>query len=132
MKSCLPDLSIIDITPASDSSLNIINFYSKDLITIRDQKISTNVGVTPNTIVTFDSCAQLFEIASELNKTNQDMIFIFGGSENYITDFMKAKSTTLDIYLEIMNLGAAVRTYNSLALDGRDVCAFFELENGKK
>ena len=127
MQSRLPDLNLIDITPKLAHDINIIQYYSNLSFTIQNQKITGNFSITPDIIREFNSDEELIEIAKQIMSQKNETIFLYGSDDDNRRNAAEAKCIGANIHIETMSIGSAARTYNALVQDGREICAFFEL-----
>jgi uncharacterized protein len=126
--SKLPDLSVIDISPAIDEGTNIVNSYNEISITINNTKFYHSVIVNERDIIKYESF-------DDINKLNLDdnSIIIFGSKNVTLRESFYnfiSKKTTKYIY-EIMDLAPACRTFNVLIQEGRKVYAIFNINQDK-
>jgi len=112
----------------SDPRLNLIRSYASGVITIGEQQLSAPFIVSPTRLVV-DWAVTGFE---ELTERSLEPLLSFGASIVLIgagdqqpppSRALRAQFRARGIGLECMNLGAACRTYNVLASEGRDVVA---------
>ena len=112
----------------SDPRLNLIRSYASGVITIGEQQLSAPFIVSPTRLVV-DWAVTGFE---ELTERSLEPLLSFGAGIVLIgagdqppppSSALRAQFRARGIGLECMNLGAACRTYNVLASEGRDVVA---------
>ncbi|MDX1924488.1 MAG: Mth938-like domain-containing protein [Rickettsiaceae bacterium] len=130
MRSKLPDLAVIDITPDVDENANIISSYSEKYITVKDQKYYGNIFITKNSVENFANIDDALRIMQKINELEfeKNYIIIFGCNSEEIINEIYISTMKFGINIESMNISAAIRTYNVLVQDGREIFAFFGLE----
>ena len=98
----------MEITPQVPKNKNIISAYGENYLIIRETKIYTPVLISPDSIE--------YLILQDLDKIKDSFEIIILGSNS------KIDRTKYD-YAEIMDFGAACRTYNILLIEGRKVAS---------
>ena len=123
--SKLPDLSAIDITPILPEGTSIVKSYSENSITINDKKFDYNIIVSEFDIIKFAS----FDDIDRLN-IDENTIIIFGSknieARQEFHEFISKKDPRH--MFEIMDLGAACRTFNVLIQESRKVVGIFDVQ----
>ncbi len=117
----------MDITPIIDPKLNLITGYGKYGFTINNNIYSSAIICLPQQIFPLN-IANIEEINQYniepilIGKSNIDLLII-GYGNSYITPSVHLKNILLshNINYELMNLGAACRTYNVLISEGRKI-----------
>jgi uncharacterized protein len=111
-----------------DPGINLVRRYGGGEILIGEQRSTRPLIITPKRLI-LDWCASslasLSEIALEALFAQQTGIVLLGGGElqSLPSASLRAAFRVRGIALECMNLGAACRTYNILANEGRSVAA---------
>ncbi len=129
MKSHLPSLSTIDISPQLDDDTNIITAYTENSISIISQKITSNCILSKQELHFFDSISDVVDKAGKIIAENSNSVIIYGTNNLRNADYIEEKASSANINIEFMALASAIRTYNILLQDGRDVHTFFELNS---
>src|SRR6476469_10049180 len=106
---------------------NLIRRYGADFIQIGEQEIRASCIVSATTLtpwaprsveqVTVESLAPLFELQPEV------VVLSTGVTQRFPRAALRAEFATRKIGLEVMEVGAACRTYNVLVSEERKVLA---------
>jgi uncharacterized protein len=106
---------------------NLIRRYGADFIQIGEQEIRASCIVTASTLtpwpprkveeVTVESLAPLFALQPEV------VVLSTGGTQKFPRAALRAEFAARKIGLEVMEVGAACRTYNVLISEERRVLA---------
>jgi uncharacterized protein len=119
---------IMRLALESDPRVNLVRRYGGGEILIGEQRITRPLIITPQRLV-LDWDASTLEDLSELQLetllAQKAGIVLLGSGEiqSLPSAALRARMRARGIALEWMNLGAACRTYNILANEGRDVAA---------
>jgi uncharacterized protein len=116
----------MDITPLVKEGTNIISSYSKDYVVIQESKYEKPIIITKDIIHKYNDLEDAKNYI--LNNLNKDNLIILLGVDkvNYLEyDVLISEFSKFNISVELLNYGAAVRTYNILALEERNVLAWF-------
>jgi len=123
----------LDVTPLVDSSTKIIKSYSDDGFVINNEKISDNIIIYYDKLLNWsftdndDIYTSLVSAVLVVNNQSSDKIelLILGTGKTilHIPEAVKNQFRENNISLEIVDSGAACRTYNSLIAEGRKVAA---------
>ena len=118
------------------SGINLIRRYGADFIAIGEQEIRSSCLVTANSIEPWtprsvdelraENLAALFEIAPEV------VVMSTGAKQLFPRAALRAEFATRRIGLEVMEIGAACRTYNVLVGEERRVLAAILLPGPSK
>ncbi len=120
----------MDITPLIKDGQNIIQGYGSGKIKVSGKSYDSAVYVFPDRIVDwtldkpandagYEDFAQLFDDADDID------VVLFGCGEKIMFMPPKTKQSLKDkgLQIEVMDTGAACRTYNVLMAEGRRVVA---------
>jgi uncharacterized protein len=115
------------ITQQRQDGANLIRRYGADYIVVGDEEIRSSCIVTaevlspwpPHSVdeLTTDSLAPLFALAPEV------VVLATGAIQRFPRARLRAEFATRRIGLEVMEIGAACRTYNVLVSEERKVLA---------
>ncbi len=118
------------------SGINLIRRYGADFIAIGEQEIRSSCLVTANSIEPWtprsveelraEHLAALFELAPEV------VVLSTGAKQLFPRAALRAEFATRRIGLEVMEIGAACRTYNVLVGEERRVLAAILLPGPSK
>jgi uncharacterized protein len=119
------------------SGINLIRRYGADFITLGEEDIRASCLVTaatltrdwpPRTIeeLTVEHLSPLFELAPEV------VVLATGAQQKFPRAALRAEFATRRIGLEVMEVGAACRTYNVLVGEERRVLAAILLPGSAK
>ena len=107
------------------SGINVIRRYGADFIVIGEQEIRSSCLVTGNSLEPWtprsveelraEHLGALFELAPEV------VVLSTGAKQMFPRAALRAEFATRRIGLEVMEIGAACRTYNVLLGEFRDV-----------
>jgi len=111
-----------------NSSSNKIISYSDDSFTLKDKKIASNLVISKDHLIESWSVEHYNVLTlQQMDKIiawQPEVIIIGAGKESGIQNQeLLAYITSKNIGLEIMNTGAACRSYNLLIDEGRNVVA---------
>ena len=110
-----------------------IRAYTENSIKINDQVFSHSLIITTQHVTPWDVndfsalSAEKFQILAELDV--EIILFGTGAKQRFPAMALTQAIIAQQKSLEVMNNGAACRTYNILAADGRKVAAAILLEN---
>ena len=106
---------------------NLIRRYGADHVVVGDRELRTSCIVGPALLepwsprsfdeLTVESCAPLFALAPEV------VVLSTGTTQRFPRAALRAEFATRKIGLEVMEIGAACRTYNVLVAEERRVLA---------
>jgi uncharacterized protein len=124
-------------TQQPSSGINLIRSYGADFITLGEEDIRASCLVTAATItrnwpprsvaqLTVDHLPPLFELAPEV------VVLATGARQEFPRAALRAEFATRRIGLEVMEVGAACRTYNVLVGEERRVLAAILLPGSAK
>ena len=118
------------------SGINLIRRYGADFIVIGEQEIRASCLVTANSIESWaprsveelhvEQLAALFALAPEV------VVLSTGAKQQFPRAALRAEFATRRIGLEVMEIGAACRTYNVLVGELRRVLAAILLPGPSK
>ena len=118
------------------SGINVIRRYGADFIAIGEQEIRESCLVTANSIESWaprsveelhvEQFAALFALAPEV------VVLSTGAKQQFPRAALRAEFATRRIGLEVMEIGAACRTYNVLVGEERRVLAAILLPGPSK
>jgi len=114
-------------TQQRQEGVNVIRRYGADFIVVAEQEIRASCIVGVNTLVpwaprsvdelTTEHLPALFELAPEV------VVLATGTTQKFPRAALRAEFATRRIGLEVMEIGAAARTYNVLVSEERRVLA---------
>ena len=114
-------------TQQRQEGVNLIRRYGTDFIVVGEQEIRTSCIVGVNTITPWDPrtveelaaeyLAPLFDLSPEV------VVLSTGATQKFPRAALRAEFATRRIGLEVMEIGAAARTYNVLVGEERRVLA---------
>lgn len=111
----------MDITPIIPINKNIINSYSSEYCKVNNKKYYFPLLITPDTI--FSKKLELENL--EFLPTKIEILLIgIPDQQIRIADAIIAILKKEEIIFEIMNIGAAFRTYNVLLAEGRNIAVW--------
>jgi uncharacterized protein len=114
-------------------TINVVRGYGPGLIRIGDRSFGRSVIVTPTTLVEDWRPAGIAQLMAEdlepLLRLRPEVLLIGSGTRQVFPE----RATMAALYstglgFEVMDTGAACRTYNVLAAEGRDVAAALIVE----
>jgi uncharacterized protein len=115
------------ITQQLPSGINLIRRYGADFIVIGEQEIRASCLVTANSLMSWepravseldiDRLAPVFALAPEV------VVLATGARQTFPRAALRAEFASRKIGLEVMEIGAACRTYNVLVSEERKVLA---------
>jgi uncharacterized protein len=122
-------------TQHTPAGLNVIRRYGGDFITVGDEDLRTSciVGATtlirdwpPRDVASLrtEHLAPLFELAPEV------VVLSTGAQQRFPSAALRAEFAARKIGIEVMEVGAACRTYNVLVSEERKVLAAVLLAGG--
>ena len=117
----------MDITPRIVSGSKIIQSYSNGKFRISGQVYEGAVIVTPALVLPWGEPAiSESAIASYLSRLSEVEVVLLGvGAQlTAMPPFVREARARLGVPVDIMDTGAACRTYNVLLTEGRNVAAF--------
>ena len=119
----------MDITPLTPKGKQLITGYGNGQFKISGQVYTTPVLVFPDRVVEWDVKPNVALSLENLNVVLEeegyvDLLLIgCGKSQSVLPPKIRMSLKEVGIGLEVMDTGAAVRTYNVLLAEGRRVCA---------
>lgn len=115
------------ITQQRQDGANLIRRYGADYIVVGDEEIRSSCIITADVLspwlpksvdeLTTDSLAPVFALAPEV------VVLATGAIQRFPRACLRAEFATRRIGLEVMEIGAACRTYNVLVSEERKVLA---------
>lgn len=110
------------------AAANVIRAYAEGLVTINDHHIRQSVIVTPERLITDWPPQQFDELASShfqaLVELNPEIVLLGTGKhQQFPSPRLTHPLLSRGVGLEIMDTGAACRTYNIIMAEGRRVAA---------
>lgn len=110
------------------AAANVIRAYAEGLVTINDHYIRQSVIVTPERLITDWPPQQFDELASShfqaLVELNPEIVLLGTGKhQQFPSPRLTQPLLSRGVGLEIMDTGAACRTYNIIMAEGRRVAA---------
>ena len=124
------------LTQQSADGINLIRRYGPDFIVVGDREIRSSCIVSASAIVdwtprliselTVEHLAPLFALAPEV------VVLATGAQQTFPRAALRAEFATRKIGLEVMEIGAACRTYNVLVGEERHVVAALMLSGSTK
>lgn len=113
---------------SENSAANKIISYSDDSFTLKDKSIKSNIVISKDKLIEnwfIDSYKNLaMQHMDSIIAWQPEIILLGTGSESGFQNFeLLTYITSKNIGLEIMNTGAACRSYNLLIDEGRNVVA---------
>jgi len=124
------------ITQQLPSGINLIRRYGADFVAIGDQEIRASCIVSANSLESWAPCsidelavehlAALFALKPEV------VVLSTGAKQRFPRAALRAEFATRKIGLEVMEIGAACRTYNVLVGEERRVLAAILLPGPSK
>ena len=123
------------LTQHTPAGLNLIRRYGADFVLVGDQTLHASCIVGPNVLITdweprdVPSLAvahlePLFSLAPEL------VVLATGERQRFPSAALRAEFAMRKIGLEVMEIGAAARTYNVLVSEERKVLAAILMSGG--
>ncbi len=111
-----------------NTATNVIRAYAEGLVTINDYNIRQSVIVTPERLITDWPPQQFNELASShfqvLVELNPEIVLLGTGKrQQFPSPWLTHSLLSRGVGLEIMDTGAACRTYNIIMAEGRRVAA---------
>ena len=122
-------IPLMDITPLTPKGKQLITVYGNGQFKISGQVYTTSVLVFPDRVVVWDIKPNAAISLENLNVVVEEEglidILLIGSGKNQqaLPPKIRMGLKEAGIGLEIMDTGAAVRTYNVLLAEGRRVCA---------
>jgi uncharacterized protein len=124
-------------TQHSPAGLNLIRRYGVDFVTVGERDIRTSCIIGPATLIHDwppqdvpslheQHLAPLFELTPEI------VVLSTGERQSFPSAALRAQFATRKIGLEVMEIGAACRTYNVLVSEERNVLAAILLPGARK
>jgi uncharacterized protein len=115
---------------------NLIRRYSADHIVVGDREIRESTIITPTALIAWaprnveelsaTHLAALFDLSPEV------VVLATGATQKFPRAALRAEFATRKIGLEVMEIGAACRTYNVLVGEERKVVAAILLPSPEK
>ncbi len=105
-----------------------INSYERGLIVIGDERFVSSLIITPSIVINNWPPQTFTDIAThhieQIIEMKPELILLGTGSKQHFPDADLLLSTAkLNIGIEVMDTGAACRSYNILLQEGRNVAA---------
>jgi uncharacterized protein len=124
-------------TQHTPAGLNLIRRYGADFVTIGDQTLRTSCIVGPDSLIVdwpprevaslvLDHFGEVFAMSPEV------VLLATGGRQTFPGAALRAQFASRKIGLEVMEIGAAARTYNVLVSEERRVLAAILLPGSAK
>lgn len=119
----------MDITPLVKSDINIIQSYKDGVFKISGRKYEEAVLVAPFEItqLPFSSVENLkpsdFDMFEEMKNDVDVILFGTGTTQEFFSPEIMKSLDARGIHIDVMDTGAACRTYNVLITEGRRVVA---------
>jgi uncharacterized protein len=123
-------------TQQRQEGVNLIRRYAADYIVVGERELRDSCIVTATTLapwaprsvdeLSVEHLAPLFELAPEV------VVLSTGGTQRFPRASLRAEFATRRIGLEVMEIGAACRTYNVLVSEERRVLAAVLLPSSPK
>ncbi|MBK67485.1 MAG: hypothetical protein CMP22_05065 [Rickettsiales bacterium] len=120
----------MDITPLIPRSSQVIQAYGETGVKVSGQDYEGSVLVFTDEVKNWDVQKQAnelkradFQFLEELKDTPEVLIVGTGTSMQFLAKDVRNYLEGLGIHPEMMDTGAAARTYNVLLSEGRSVCA---------
>ena len=115
-------------TQHTPGGLNLIRRYGADFVTVGEEDLRTSCIIGANTLIrdwaprdvatlALDHIAPLFEFKPEV------VVLSTGARQQFPSAAMRAEFSSRKIGIEVMEIGAACRTYNVLVSEERKVLA---------
>lgn len=114
-------------TRQRQDGVNLIRSYGADYLVVGEQRIDASCLVSAGTLVpwppraveevTTESVAAIFELKPEV------VVLATGATQKFPRAALRAEFATRKVGLEVMEIGAACRTYNVLVGEERRVVA---------
>jgi uncharacterized protein len=124
------------LTQQSADGINLIRRYGPDFIVVGEREIRSSCIVSASAVsnwaprsvaeLSAEHLAPLFAMAPEV------VVLATGARQTFPRAALRAEFATRKIGLEVMEIGAACRTYNVLAGEGRNVVAAVMLSGSTK
>jgi uncharacterized protein len=124
------------LTQQSADGINLIRRYGPDFILIGEREVRSSCIVSASAVVdwapqsvaelTVERLAPLFALAPEV------VVLATGARQTFPRAALRAEFATRRIGLEVMEIGAACRTYNVLVGEERNVVAAIMLSGSMK
>lgn len=115
----------MDVTPIIPRDKKVIQAYSNECFKINEERFNNNIIVIHNEVLTWDiedfESLQLSDF--DIIKSREVEILLIGCGATHKSLSPKLKYGLDNISVEVMNTGAACRTYNILLGEGRLVAA---------
>lgn len=120
----------MDVTPLIPKGLNIIQSYKNGSFKISGQSYENAVTVTPESCENWDidegfDSLEMKNFQPIIEQSHEIDVFLLGTGKNiqFLPKPLKSELKRSGVYLDIMDTGAACRTYNVLMAEGRRVMA---------
>ena len=117
----------MDVTPLIRADLNIIQSYKDDVIKVLGRYYKTPIAVTGDQIFALEGVEKLNDPAQILFLKDHCEIILCAqhGVFQPALPAVQQKFRDAGMTIDIMDYGAAARTYNVLATEGRPVAVIF-------
>lgn len=120
----------MDVTPLIRDDLKIIQAYADGYFRVSGKKLDGSVLVHGASVEPWKNIETLEELSSqdlERFKSLKDHVDIFligtGKTQKFFPPALNKEARKLGLTFDLMDTGAACRTYNVLIAEGRRVCA---------
>lgn len=119
----------MDITPLIPKGVNIIQGYGENGFTVSNKAIQNNIIILPQTVLNWNVKdinaleAQDFSDILKYQKNIELLLIGTGQKLIWLNKEIREYFKNHQISIDVMNTGAACRTYNVLISEGRKVAA---------
>jgi uncharacterized protein len=117
----------MDVTPLIRSDLNIIQSYKDDVIKVTGKHYKAPIAVTCDAVYALDFLNELNDPVQISFLSDQAQIILVGYKNGFmpVAPHIQQKFREVGLTIDAMDYGAAARTYNVLATEGRPVAVLF-------
>ncbi|HUQ09552.1 MAG TPA: Mth938-like domain-containing protein [Steroidobacteraceae bacterium] len=118
----------MQFTQHNPEGLNVIRSYGADFVTVNGEEIRTSCIVGPDTLIRDwpprdVPSLEVVHLAPLLELSPEVVVLSTGARQQFPRAALRAEFATRKIGIEVMEIGAACRTYNVLVSEGRKVLA---------
>ena len=116
----------MDVTPLIKANQNIIQSYADGAFKVSGQRFEHAVIVTPTEVLQWDAMFETLDGGAfdALDAAEIDVVLLgCGKSIRFLTPDLKKAYKKQGFSVDVMDTGAACRTYNVLMAEGRRVAA---------